>query len=88
MRSSSTCGTGTVLERRVDQSLELTVPDVASLSVVVGAAGDMTSAELVAAEARLEDLLRAAGATDLADAERLHELHEDAVGTVTEQRAR
>ena len=78
--------TGTTLERRVDQSLELTLPDVASLSVAVGAAGDMTSTELETAEAQLKDLLRAAGASDLADAERRHKLREDAARTMTEQR--
>ena len=77
---------GTRLERRVDQSLELTLPDVASLSVAVGAAGDMTSTELETAEAQLKDLLRAAGASDLADAERRHKLREDAARTMTEQR--
>ena len=78
--------TGTTLERRVDQSLELTLPDVASLSVAVGAAGDMTSTELETAEAQLKELLRAAGASDLADAERRHNLREDAARTMTEQR--
>ncbi len=77
---------GTRLERRVDQSLELTFPDIASLSVVVGAAGDLTSTELEAAEGQLGDLLRVAGATDLADAERLHKSREDAGRTVTEQK--
>jgi len=76
---------GAALERRVDQSIEITVPDVASLSVVVGAAGDLTGTELEAAEIQLSDLLRAAGATDLADAERLHKSREDAGRTVTEQ---
>ena len=78
--------TGTGLERRVDQSLELTLPDVASLSVAVGATGDMTSTELEAAEVHLKDLLRAAGASDLADAERRHKLREDAARTMNEQR--
>ena len=78
--------TGTTLERRVDQSLELTLRDVASLSVTVGAAGDLTSTEVETTEARLKDLLRAAGASDLADAERRHKLREDAARTVTEQR--
>ena len=78
--------TGTGLERRVDQSLELTLPDVASLSVAVGATGDMTSTELEAAEVQLKDLLRAAGASDLADAERRHKLREDAARTMNEQR--
>lgn len=77
---------GTELERRVDQSVELTLTDIASLSVLVGAAGDLTSTELEAAEGQLGDLLRAAGATDLADAERLHKAREDAARTVTEQR--
>jgi chromosome segregation ATPase len=77
---------GTGLERRVDQSLELTLPDVASLSVVVGAAGDLTSTELETAEAKLDDLLRAGGASDLADAERRCKLREDAARTMTEQR--
>ncbi len=76
---------GTRLERRVDQSLELTVADTASLSVTVGAAGDLTSTELETAEGQLGDLLRAAGATDLADAERLHKAREDAGRTVIEQ---
>jgi DNA repair exonuclease SbcCD ATPase subunit len=76
---------GTRLERRVDQLLELTLPDVASLSVVVGAAGDLTTTELEAAEGQLGDLLRAAGATDVSDAERLHKSREDAGRTVTEQ---
>ena len=77
---------GTGLERRVDQSLELTLPDVASLSVAVGAAGDMTTTELETAEAQLKDLLRAAGASDLADAERRHKLREDAAWMMNEQR--
>lgn len=77
---------GSRLERRVDRSLELTLPDIASLSVVVGAAGDLTSTELEAAEGQLGELLRAAGATDLADAERRHKSREDAGRTVTEQR--
>ncbi|MEK6721556.1 MAG: AAA family ATPase [Chloroflexota bacterium] len=77
---------GTRLERRVDQSIELTLPDIASVSVEVGAAGDMTSTELEAAEGQLGDLLRAAGATDLAEAERLHKSREDAGRTVTEQK--
>lgn len=76
---------GTGLERRVDQSLELTLTDIASLSVVVGAAGDLTSTELEAVEGQLGDLLRAAGATDLVDAERRHKSREDAARTVTEQ---
>jgi AAA ATPase domain len=80
-----TAGTG--LERRVDQSLKLILPDIASLSVVVGAAGDLTgTTELEAAEGQLGDLLRAAGATDLADAERRHKAREDAARTVTERR--
>ncbi|MBF6605168.1 MAG: AAA family ATPase [Chloroflexi bacterium] len=77
---------GTRLERRVDQSIEITLPDMASVSVEVGAAGDMTSTELEAAEGQLGDLLRAAGATDLAEAERLHWSREDAGRTVTEQK--
>lgn len=77
---------GARLERRVDQSLELTIPNVASLAVEVGAAGDMSSAELDAASAHLGDLLREAGARDLADAERRHEAREDAGRTVAEQR--
>jgi hypothetical protein len=77
---------GTRLDRHVDQSLELTVPGTVSLTVVVGAAGDLTSTELEAAEGQLRDLLRVAGATDLAEAERLHKSREDAVRTVTEQR--
>ena len=77
---------GSRLERRVDQSLELTVPGTVSLSVVVGATGDLSSTQLEAAEGQLEDLLRAAGAADLVEAERLHKSREDAVRTVTEQR--
>ena len=77
---------GAAFERRVDRTLELTVPRVASLSVVVGAAGDLTGTEVEVAAGRLADLLREAGATDLADAERLHKAREDAVRTVTEQR--
>ena len=77
---------GTRLERRVDRSLELTIPNVASLSVVVGAAGDLSSTELDAAEDQLGDLLREAGATDLADAERKHMSRESAGRTVIEQR--
>ena len=76
---------GSAFEQRVEQSLEFAVPDVASLSVAVGAAGDMTSTELQAAEAQLESLLRAAGASDLPDAERRHRLREDAVRAVAEQ---
>lgn len=78
-------GAGTGFERRVDRSLELTLRDVASLSVVVGGAGDLSAADLEIAEARLADLLRAAGATDLTDAERLHKAREDAERTVAEQ---
>jgi len=77
---------GSRLERRVDQSLELTLPGVASLSVAVGAAGDLTGTDLQAAEGRLDSLLREAGAGDLADAERRHKLREDAERIVTEQR--
>ncbi len=76
---------GTALERRVDESIELTLLDVASLSVLVGAAGDLTSAEVESAESQLGDLLRVAGARDLADAERRHKAREDAERTVTEQ---
>jgi uncharacterized protein YhaN len=77
---------GKVLERRVDQSLELNLVDVATLSVVVGAAGDPSSTELVAAESQLGDLLQIAGAADVADAERRHVLREEAGRKVTEQR--
>ena len=77
---------GSRLERRVDQALELTLAEIASLSVVVGAAGDLTSTEPEAADAKLNDLLRAAGAANLADAERRHKLREDAVRTTAEQR--
>lgn len=76
---------GTALERRVDKSIQLTVPEVASLSVLVGAAADLTSTELEAAERQLDELLRSAGAPDLANAERLHRAREDAARTVAEQ---
>ena len=81
----ATLPVGTRLERRVDQSLELTLFDIVSLSIAVGAAGDMTATEVDAAEGQLGDLLRAAGARDLADAERRHTTREDAARTVTEQ---
>ncbi len=77
---------GSSLERRVDRSLELTLPNTAVLSVVVGTAGDMTATELEAAEGDLQDSLRVAGASDVAEAERLHKRREEAVRTVADQR--
>jgi hypothetical protein len=77
---------GTGLERRVDQSLEVTIPAMASISVAIGKAEGLSSTELEAAEGQLGDLLRAAGATDLPDAERRHKSREDAARTVEEQR--
>jgi chromosome segregation ATPase len=77
---------GKRLERRVDRSINVTIPGAASLSVVVGAADDPTAAELETGEARLKDLYRSAGAIDLADAGRLHSRREEAVRAVAEQR--
>jgi hypothetical protein len=73
------------LELRLDQSLTLTLPNVVSISVVVGASGDLTSSELETAERRLGDLLLAAGASDLMDAERLSRSREEAAWTVADQ---
>ncbi|MCY7418270.1 MAG: hypothetical protein LH650_07210, partial [Chloroflexi bacterium] len=77
---------GSGLDRRVDRMIEVTLADVATLSVVVGGAGDLTSAELQAAEDLLAQQLRAAGATDLVDAERLHRLRDEATRTITDQK--
>jgi len=77
---------GTRLERRVDRSLEVSIAGIASLSVEVGAAGDLTAVELEATEARLGVLLLAAGAADPAEAELLHRSREDGGRTVTEQK--
>ena len=77
---------GSSLDRRVDRTIELRLPDVATLSVKVGGAGDLTNAELQAAEDLLATRLREAGASDLADAERLHRAREEATRTIADQK--
>jgi hypothetical protein len=76
---------GGSVERRVDRVLRLDLPGVASIKVSAGATTDELTAELTRAEGRLAELLRNAGASDLADAERLHRRREEASRTVAEQ---
>ena len=73
------------LERRVDQALSLAIPKFATVSIAVGAAGDTTADSADQAEELLSDLLREAGAEDVAEAERRHKTREDAVRIVGEQ---
>jgi hypothetical protein len=74
------------LERRIQKSMSLRVGGMATIAVAVGASRDVPGSKVDAATTELEALLRRAGATDLAEAERLHKAREDAGRTVTEQR--
>lgn len=72
-------------EQRVDRDLAIDLPGVASILVTTGSVADQEGTALATAEARLEELLRAASAADLADAEALHARREEATRTIAEQ---
>ncbi len=77
---------GGTVEQRVERDLTIDLPGVASIVVTAGSVADHEGTALASAEARLEELLRAAGAADLAEAERLHARREEAARIVAEQR--
>ena len=74
------------VERRVGQSLTVSVHDTLVLTVTAGADGQSTAADLQAAEERLAGRCREVGATDAADARRLHRIFRDAVQARSEER--
>lgn len=77
---------GERLERRVEESLVLTLPGALIVSVTGGPVGDPAVAELRAAEATLAQLCRRVGAADVSDAERLGRIRLQADGERAEQR--
>ncbi len=77
---------GKRLDRRVEESLVLTVPGVLVLRVAGGPVGDPAVAELRTEEATLAQLCRRVGAVDVSDAERLGRIRRQAEEERAEQR--
>jgi hypothetical protein len=77
---------GDELDRRVEQTLALTVPNVLSLTVAAGVDADPSASRLRPDEERLAQLCRQAGAVDVPAARRLHKLHRQAEQIRAEQR--